>query len=58
MRFLRAWSSPLFALKRGKTESVGAFLAQTQPDTVLDLCRKLGWQEPAIAPLDMGATNG
>ena len=44
----RAWSAPLFALKRGKTESATKFVAEAQADTVLELCRKLGWKEPEV----------
>jgi len=45
----KLWSAPLFALKRGKSESVAAFLADANPDNVLELCRKVGWTEPDLS---------
>lgn len=32
------WSAPLFAMKRGKSESVGAFAAQCPIDNLLEMC--------------------
>lgn len=48
----RVWSSPLFALKRGKAESVSTFMRDVQADTVLDRCRAMGWREPEAVLFD------
>lgn len=47
----RLFPGALFALKRGKTESVERFVRDANPDTVLELCRKLGWDEGSVAPV-------
>ena len=45
----RLFPGALFALKRGKTDSAQAFVRGAQADTVLELCRKLGWDESQAA---------
>jgi len=48
----RFWSSPLFAMKRGKATDVASFVGAANPDTVLELCRKLGWRGDDLVALD------
>lgn len=48
----RLWSAPLFAVKRGKAESVAAFVADANPEAVLEKCRELGWVEPGFGVSD------
>lgn len=43
----RLWPAALFAVRRGKAPDVTSFLMRANADTVLELCRKLGWSEEA-----------